>query len=546
MKAVEYLVNLLKTYGVKDVFGVPGGVVLDFLYELDIQDGIMPHLSYHEGNAAFEAIGYAQVNHTLGVAYSTKGPGFTNMITGIAEAYAESIPVLFITSHSSTNKSNKRFIVDQELDTSSITKTITKYSISIDDIKDFSYEVNKAISISLNGRKGPVLIDVLNSLWKTKIDEFNFETATQNKNCYLPDRIIGNLNNSKYPIFLIGDGINQVNLKKEYVSFFNRYNIPVLSSRGSQNIGASCDNYFGYIGSHGMRYSNYIFDKADYVLSIGNRMSFPHDSQTFKQSFINKVIDYIDVDDNEFEDNTFNYNFHKIDIEDIDLNYNYQINIFNDWLIKCRRIKNTFMSINYNLFVDDLINIFKKLDNTYSIVCDVGNNEFLASQAYELSGIKNEIYYSKSYGTLGCSIAKSTGVYYKTRKPVLCIIGDQGLQFGVQELQSIASNHLPIKILVLNNKSSGMILDHEKKYGYPIHTTNNSGYASLNIKLLANLYSISYVGILDFNSKDSQISELLISDITLTPYIPKGNKMYDMEPKLNKALYEKLEDIIND
>ena len=99
MKVAEYLVKTLSINGVTDVFGIPGGVVIDFLYALS-ESNVNPHLSYHEQAAAFEACGYAQVNHTLGVVYATRGPGFTNLITGIADAYADSLPVLFITAHS--------------------------------------------------------------------------------------------------------------------------------------------------------------------------------------------------------------------------------------------------------------------------------------------------------------------------------------------------------------------------------------------------------------------------------------------------------------
>ena len=160
MNVAEYLVKKLKNNGVNHAFGIPGGVIIDFLYALDKEDGIYPHLSYHEQCSAFEANGYSQAEHGLACAYATRGPGFTNLVTGIADAYADSLPVVFITAHAGNASQNKqRFEQEQEMNTVDIVKNITKYAVVVENEYEAEKIINKAFQEALSGRKGPVLLD---------------------------------------------------------------------------------------------------------------------------------------------------------------------------------------------------------------------------------------------------------------------------------------------------------------------------------------------------------------------------------------------------
>jgi acetolactate synthase-1/2/3 large subunit len=172
MKVADYVVNRLIEQGVTDVFGVPGGVVLDFLYALDHRnDAITVHLSCHEQAAAFASVGYAQAGGKLGVAYATRGPGVTNLITGIADAYFDSIPTIFITAHSRpyTNSKN-RFDEEQEFDTVGCLEHITKYAVRIETPAEFRETFETAVKIAISGRPGPVFIDFLSELFNNDVD----------------------------------------------------------------------------------------------------------------------------------------------------------------------------------------------------------------------------------------------------------------------------------------------------------------------------------------------------------------------------------------
>jgi len=172
VKVADYIVNRLIKHGVTDIFGVPGGVVLEFLYALDRRsDAITVHLSCHEQAAALAAVGYAQAGGKLGVAYATRGPGVTNLITGIADAYFDSIPTLFITAHSRPyTKSKNRFDEEQEFDTVSCLEHITKYAARIETPAEVRETFDNAIKTAINGRPGAVFIDFLSEVFDVDVD----------------------------------------------------------------------------------------------------------------------------------------------------------------------------------------------------------------------------------------------------------------------------------------------------------------------------------------------------------------------------------------
>lgn len=554
MTAAEFLVDYLVKNGVSDVFGIPGGVVLDFLYALDNRKEMSAHLSCHEQGAAFEAIGYSQYNHSLGAAYATRGPGFTNMITGIADAYSDSVPVVFITAHSGKSVGNsKRFEKDQELNTVSMVSNITKYAAVIEDTECFCEKVETAFENAMNGRKGPVLLDISADIWnKEVIDKFNHSDYKSEAIVYDIENIMCEICRAKRPIILVGDGIRQSNTIAEFVKFADKINIPVLSSRGSQDVGAACKNYYGYIGSHGLRYSNFIFAKSDLVIALGNRLSFPINSKSFLSSLSNKQIVRVELDKKELQLEIPNLKTVYGSVKTVldALNKAAILPFDNGWLVVCEALRSQLKNYDSNIAVQKLEKIFSKVSENNVMCCDVGNNEFWVSSAYVNSNIKNRILYSKQFGTLGCAVPKSIGAFYASRQPVLCFTGDQGLQLNVQELQLISQNKLPITIVVLNNNSSGMIRSRQKaKYNaYYVHTTKDSGYFSPDIKRLAYGYNIKY---LDFDSyiNTFDVLEPVIvevnfdEDIDISPSLPAGNSMDNMTPLLPKKILENIANI---
>ena len=552
MTGAAFLVDYLVKIGVTDVFGIPGGVVLDFLYELDRRkDDIVAHLSFHEQCAGFAASGYAQLSGKLCVAYATKGPGITNLLTPIVDAYSDGSPVLIVTAHSEKKLDKKvRFTGEQELDTVDILKSVTKYAVRIDSAIALLFEVKKACNIALEGRKGPVFIDVLSSVFFENVPDIE---TPDNVISTMPvtsvDYIIERLKASCRPIFLIGDGIHQSHAENLVCELVEKMRVPVLSSRCSEDVMPTSKMYYGYIGSHGIRYANFILSKADLIIAFGNRLAFPINSDSFKSIYQNAEIIWIESDKSEAGRHIPNC---KCFIENVSdtlnelIRHNISCMEYKKWIAVCDRLKKKLFDADINFPTKILSETFKTIADDVTIVNDVGNNEFWSSRAYIHSGISNRVLYSKCFGALGCSLGKSIGVYYADKTSVLCITGDQGLQLNSQELQFIGMHKLPITILLLNNNSLGMIRSREKlRYGRFVHTTSASGYGVPDFKKLAEANGIEYKKyapeVLKKVDKPVLIELMIDENIDLEPNLPKGNMCQNLVPELDKVLFSELD-----
>lgn len=554
MRAADYLVETLIQYGVTDVFGIPGGVVLDFLYALEARrPEIFPRLSFHEQAAGFAACGYAQAGGALGAAYATRGPGFTNLLTAMAEAYQESLPVLFVTAHAWKNSGLPvRMEADQELDAAALAGGITKYAARIDGARDFRRTVDAACRCAVSGRKGPVLLDVYSPLWNQEVGsppETVFESCADAEPCC--PALDGLLAGAERPVILAGSGVRQSGTEAQLRRFAERRRIPVLTSRGAQDLLPDSPVYFGYIGSHGLRYGNFILSKADLIVSMGNRMSVPLGSRSFAPIFDRAKTVRLEVDGAELERAIPNSVGYQVDLRDFFRCAEGAAAAARDgrWLSVCRRLRDALRGCDTGYPVDALADVFKGLPEEYTIVSDVGNHEFWVSRAYACAGSRHRILYSRSFGTLGCALPKSIGVCLRTRGPVLCVVGDQGLQMNLQELQFIAAGHLPVVILLLNNRSSGMIRSRQRRqHGTRLlHTTEKDGYSAPDFGWVARAYGIAYRKAGDGEGLPPAAAGPALVEMEIEPEIepegtlPAGNVCQDLEPALDRALYRELD-----
>lgn len=556
MKVSDYVASFLASHGVTDAFGIPGGVILDFIYALDATDGITPHLSYHEQAAGFAACGYAQASSRLGVAYATRGPGFTNLLSSMADAYYDSIPVLFVTGHTTAIlPTESRIIEDQEMDTCAMVSNITKYAKRVDSLDEVQASLEEAYSLAMDGRKGPVFLDIKTSLYKEEIEPtFNSETLNINKiDDSLLQEIVDSIRDAKRPILLVGDGINQCALQNELNEFIWKANIPVLSSRYSHNVVCDPSDYFGYVGSHGIRYANFILSKADFIITLGNRLCFPSGSISYSPIVKNAKILRFDVDKGEFLKHTDIRNKYLVDLMDLlpalaehEVDYGEH----EDWMSVCETLRKDLWNEDRCEVVDNIATILSSSCNEATIISDVGNNEFWVSRACVLAGCVKHTLYSKSFGALGNALGKAIGSYYATGKRSIVFIGDQGFQLNMQELQYISQHQLPIKIVLLDNNSSGMIKDRQTatKRDHYLHTTSDSGYGNPDFKHIVWAYKIN---LYEFEGLSQQVIEEIFShspypslvhvmvdeNTILTPSLPKGQPLQDMSPLIDRDRY---------
>lgn len=556
MKVSEYIAQYLQKQSVTDVFGIPGGVILELMYALDATEGITPHLCFHEQCAGFAACGFAQAGGNLGVAYATKGPGFTNLLTAMADAYYDSIPVLFITAHTAASLPDGcRLVADQDMDTCGMVRGITKYAARIDQIEEVAICLEKACKTAMEGRKGPVFLDIAASLFKKEITILHSiyaeqKTAEVGKWVSL---ISSEIKSAKRPVLLLGDGINQSNTCDAINAYAKKSGIPVLSSRYCHNMMYDPSLYFGYIGSHGIRYANFIFSKADLVVSLGNRLYFPSTSESYAKILSHAKFLRFDIDEGELQKHPQMQSGLKADMKDLlpalaaspeDCGNH------DKWMETCRAIRQELYAEDINEAVSQIGKMLKTIPREYTLVNDVGNNEFWMSRACVYAQVTNRTLYSKSFGALGNALGKAIGAYYSTQKPVAVFVGDQGLQMNIQELQYISMHKLPIAIVILNNHSSGMIKDREMMagYNYSLHTTMDSGYGVPDFAMLAKAYGVEY----EIASKHGTLAKIcrpiiielpISNEHSLAPSLPRGRDLQDMEPRIENDLYNRLNNL---
>lgn len=553
MKACDYIVDVLIQHGTTDAFGIPGAVLLDLLYAMQKRSPeITPHLCYHEQGAGFAACGYAQASGRLGVAYGTRGPGFTNLVTSIADAYADSIPVLFITAHTApAPSSDMRIQVNQEIDTCQMVAGITKYAKRVDTIEELVTGIHEACDTALQGRRGPVFLDVASKLWNVEVPEMRVGEKSASISRVSNEDIAAiesALNASKRPIILIGDGINQTDLSAELNALVDKWRIPVLSSRYAHHTIAKNSLYYGYIGCFGLRYANFILSKADLIISLGNRLNFPLNSKSYGHLPQQAKFVRFDVDEAEFGRNIPNaINIHA-DLTDA-LNalnlHDWSVSEHCDWLKVCDTLRNELIDADMDGVPTMIAQLLNDLQEGISVINDVGNNEFWVSRACAKVGHAGIVLYSKNFATMGNALPKAIGAYYATRKPVVCFMGDQGFQLNSQELQTIAQNGLPVMVVVINNRVSGMIRDKEKaKYESYLHATEESGFFAPDLAKLAEAYGLKYSNKITDTALQLELPILVEmkvdSEISLHPYLPKENLTQEMMPMLEESLYNKL------
>lgn len=540
MRGSEYIASHLASLGTTDVFGIPGGVVLDLLYAFDAQVGIEPHLSYHEQAAGFAACGYAQASGRLGVAYATRGPGFTNLITAIADAYYDSVPVLFVTAHATPYPpKGMRVFNDQEMDTCAMVQNITKFAARIDSSADFCEIFAQACQLALSGRKGPVLLDIAKTVFSAEIEVP--ATAALNSIAVPNDDLALHVQGffdevamAKRPVVLIGDGIDRRTSGEALRHFAAKSGLPFLSSRFSHDLLADLPNYYGYVGSHGVRAANFILSKADLVIALGNRLNFPPKSASFSELTKRTRFVRYEIDQSEFARPVQN-------CRNVGLDVNLLVGEladrvvgfgqFDEWLSVCNRLKSELAQIDVNETVLKIRGLLDSAPSDAIVVSDVGNCEMWLSRASTLPGVNHRTIYSKSFGALGCGLGKAIGAYYASHKPVVCIVGDQGLMVNLQELQYIAQHHLPITIALIDNRASGMIRDVENRwFGRLLHVTPGNGFSMPDWGKISAAFGVA----------DFRIIEVP-QELSLTPTLEQGDAVQNLSPRIEPGKYATLD-----
>lgn len=468
MKGAKVLVECFREQGVDTIFGFPGGSVLDIYDALYDERQINHIITVHEQGATHAADGYARTTGKVGVVLVTSGPGASNTITGIANAYMDSVPLVIITGQVARHLLGKSSF--QEINITDIAKTITKKTYRVMEPEMLPGIIREAFKIAASGRPGPVLIDIPKDVQQAEIEyipevilkdvQINLLSGDTLEKIALVQEYI---NKSLRPVIFSGGGVLKSNASKELIDLAERIKSPVACSlMGLGSFPGDHPLYTGMVGMHGSYCSNYAFTNSDLLIALGTR--FSDRVICNKDGFApNARIIHIDIDPAEFGKNIDASNSLCGDIKDIlsKLLENIETRSENDWNIQMNEWKKKFdedVPFTGSLSPQYLIKKLYELTNGDSIICtEVGQNQMWAAQYYKYKEPRSFIS-SGGLGTMGFGLGAAIGSKIaRPDKRVINIAGDGSFKMNMQELATISKYNIPIIQLVLNNSTLGMV-----------------------------------------------------------------------------------------
>ncbi|WP_405054568.1 acetolactate synthase large subunit [Streptococcus handemini] len=510
VRSGSYLIlDTLKKLGVDIIFGYPGGAVLPLYDEIYHFDGIQHVLARHEQGATHEAEGYAKSTGKIGVALVTSGPGATNAITGIADAMGDSVPMLVFTGQVATRGIGKDAF--QEADIIGITMPITKYNYQVRDAADIPRVITEAIHIATTGRPGPVVIDIPKDIQEAVVDYYYDDTVqlpsyqpTIQPNGLQVKKILQQLSISKKPIILAGGGINYADATKELVAFAERYRIPVVSTLlGLGTIPIQHELSLGMGGMHGSYASNMALTDADYIINIGARFDdrLTGNPSTFA---VHSTVAHIDIDPAEIGKVVKTHipvvGDAKATLEALLALETVETN-FTEWtsqvLDNKRRAPFGYDEDSNYIKPQKVIELIGEMTNGDAIiVTDVGQHQMWAAQFYPYKHAR-QLITSGGMGTMGFGIPAAIGAKLANpEREVILFVGDGGFQMTNQELAILNGYGVPIKVVLLNNHSLGMVRQWQESF-YDERRSQSVFDAEPNFRLLAEAYGIRYESCID-------------------------------------------------
>lgn len=511
MTVSDFIAKYLYSQGVDCVFEMIGGMTVRLIDAIYRHGGIEIVSMHHEQAAAFAACGWAQIKHIPGVALATSGPGATNLITGIATAYFDSIPAVFITGqvNQSEMKNGRacRQMGFQEMDVVSVVKPITKYAVQLECADDIMSVLPQAFETALNGRPGPVLIDIPMNLQKEELADFNkinsIDIPTTVSNA-LTRQFCASINvalaHSKRPLFLLGGGVIQSQSENLVQQLLEKTHIPAVYSLHGKGILPTSHKYLiGLIGSYGNRWANKVLYESDLLIILGSRLDVRQtgaDTVSFAQ---NKRIFQVDIDKAELNNRVEVTQYLHGDLRDVlnDLCENINEIDSTEWLCEINTHRTKWpdteeLVCGDNINPNQLLQILGSVsrNKVAGFTSDVGANQVWSAQSLALH--KNQFYLtSGGMGSMGYALPTAIGASIAAGEAqVVVVAGDGGIQCNIQELEIITRLKLPIKVLVLNNHSLGMVRQFQEEYQDKRYPGTVLTYGTPDLTKIASAYGI--------------------------------------------------------
>ncbi len=522
MNGADIMVKCLEKEGITDIFGYPGVAIAPF-YNSILSSEIRSILIRTEQNAAHAASGYARTTDKPGVCAVTSGPGATNLITGIATAFADSIPLVCITGQ--VNSELLGSDVFQEADITGACESFVKYSYLVKDVNEIPRIFKEAFYIANTGRKGPVLIDVPIDIQNESISKFKYPDEI-NMRTYKPTvkghavqigKVVKELEKAKRPIICVGGGVLLSNAQKEILTFVENHKVPVVSTMmGIGVMQSSHPLYFGMVGNNGKAYANRAMNESDLLIMVGARVA---DRAVSQPDLItkDKVLVHIDVDPAEIGKNAgptiplvgdAKHIFNDLNQSEYLENHDVWIetlNLYRETMSKKQKSNKDF--VNPAQFIKLLSD---KMEENSIYVADVGQNQIWSCGNFN---VKNGFFMtSGGMGTMGYSIPAAMGAKLANPdKQVVAVCGDGSFQMSMMELATMRQHNIPVKIIVMNNHYLGMVREYQH-YTYEDHYSVVDLSGSPDLSKLSTAYDLPFIRVNNMDEAQKAIDIFLKND----------------------------------
>ncbi|PIQ99605.1 MAG: acetolactate synthase [Nitrospinae bacterium CG11_big_fil_rev_8_21_14_0_20_45_15] len=576
MKLSDYMAEFLAKHTAHAFVG-HGGCIVHLLDSLNAHPDIKVIPCQNEQGSSMSAEAYARVSGKIGLGIATSGPGMVNLIQGIACAYFDSIPTIFIAGappvHHLKGNRKARQIGFQECEVVGIVKPITKYAVLVTDPKRIRYELEKLLHYATEGRKGPVVLDLPDDLQRAEINPEELESFIPDTTIQLDtpkdsdiDQMLSLIREAKKPVVIVGAGVKIGNAVPNMREFLKKSGLPFVGTWSTLDL--FVEDEPGFIGSFGVsstRAGNFAVQNSDLIISLASRLD-THETGSNPAKFAMKAKKImIDIDPDELNkenglcldiaiQSDINAFFEKINSKTI------ETQDLAEWKERTKKWTERYPvclpeyydqvdKVNPYVFMNELSKETKEGD---IVIPDAGGNLTWTMQAYKLRS-RQMLFSAFNHSPMGYALPAAIGAQFaEPEKQVICIIGDGGLQMNIQELETVSYYNLPIKIFLINNEGYGIIkqtIDTWLDSRY-VCTDTNSGLGFPDFKKVAKAYKIETMEIpnqknlnqklriaLDFKGP-LLIDVRLKSDQKITPKLAFGRPIEDMDPLLPREEFE--------
>lgn len=538
-RVADIIMDTLLEYGINTCFAVVGGGAMHLDNALLVCEKMNKIFNHHEQACSMAADAYARYSGRMAAVCVTSGPGATNAITGVMGAWQDSIPMIVLSGQVRYAVSipqcglKLRYRGIQEFEIIPTVKNMTKYAKMITDPLEIKRELVKAINIAMDGRRGPVWLDIPQDIQNAIVEEEQLYSVEEYVSILskpskdLFDEMVKIINESQRPCLLIGSGIISSGNRDCFIEVSKKIGIPIIGGAWvSDNLYREHDMYFGSAGNIGPRTGNLILQNADTIISIGNSLGYRQTGFNQNDFAPNAKVVMIDADEEEAKKPGLNiYRFIHSDIIDIleYLNEEYsKIKVESKWKEYCRTLKERFSPYEAidNIDMSDRVcsywfwNRFAKYEEDDSILA-LGNNT--GSSAKLQIGTEKEqqrVLTNYTCGSMGFDLPAAIGAAVASKKKVYCVTGDGSIMMNLQELQTIVQYDLPVNVVVFSNDGYGAIRQTSKNFfqGKYIGCTPDTGVSFPEFKEVAEVFGFSYIKCNTNEEVEECIKQMVASD----------------------------------